>query len=103
MSCFEPDNQIDNSSVALFPFEIRDDDRFSFIIAGSQFDPAKVASSREEIINAFYEASGWTDVEFGDVIYISNYTPNIRMVDCFGIGRVFVAGGTLPSLIIPLY
>ncbi|KAK0434843.1 hypothetical protein EV421DRAFT_1909144 [Armillaria borealis] len=32
------------------------------------------------------------NIEFGDLIYLRPYRPNIRMVDKFGSGRVFVAG-----------
>lgn len=75
------------------PFETLDDDRYSFMAAG-QIDHAKVASNREEYIQAFYETTGRTDIEFGDLIWISDFRPNIRMVDRFGTGRVFVGGGT---------
>ncbi|PBK69100.1 hypothetical protein ARMSODRAFT_1004391 [Armillaria solidipes] len=36
--------------------------------------------------------SGRTDVEFGDLIWISNFQPNVRMVDSYGSGRAFVTG-----------
>lgn len=82
--------------IALRPWEgpnDDDEDRFSFFVAGSELDHAKVASSREELLKSFYETTTRTDVEFGDLIWISNYRPNIRMVDKFGEGRIFVAGG----------
>lgn len=41
----------------------------------------------------FYAITGRTDIEFGEVKCASWYRPNIRMVDRFGEGRVFVAGG----------
>ena len=97
--CFEPDDQTNNPSYSLRAFESRDDDRFNFAIASPRFTHAKVVPSREDVVKAFHEISGWTDVEFGDLTWISNYRPNIRMVDCFGIGRVFVAGGTLPLIL----
>ncbi|KAL1670092.1 FAD binding domain-containing protein [Schizophyllum commune] len=40
----------------------------------------------------FYAITGRTDIEFGEVKCASWYRPNIRMVDRFGEGRVFVAG-----------
>ena len=62
-------------------------------MAGTQFDHQLVASSREEFIKAFYEVSGRTDIEFGKLIWISNYVPNVRMTNSFGKGKVFLAGG----------
>ncbi|KAK0204607.1 FAD binding domain-containing protein [Desarmillaria ectypa] len=80
--------------VSLRPFEIEDDDRYNFMMGGLDFDHDKVASSREELIKLFYEVSGRKDVEFGDLIWMGIWRPNIRMVDKFGEGRVFVAGGS---------
>ncbi|KAK0469981.1 FAD binding domain-containing protein [Desarmillaria tabescens] len=78
--------------VSLRPFEIKDDDRYNFMMGGLDIDHDKVASSREELIKLFYEVSGRRDVEFGDLIWMGIWRPNIRMVDKFGKGRVFVAG-----------
>ncbi|KAL1723963.1 FAD binding domain-containing protein, partial [Schizophyllum commune] len=44
------------------------------------------------LIKDFYAITGRTDIEFGEVKCASWYRPNIRMVDRFGDGRVFVAG-----------
>ncbi|KAI5887200.1 uncharacterized protein SCHCODRAFT_02515850 [Schizophyllum commune H4-8] len=49
-------------------------------------------SNREGMIQAFYEVTGRTDVEFGEQLCGNWWRPNIRMVDSFGEGRVFVAG-----------
>ncbi|KAK0466827.1 FAD binding domain-containing protein [Desarmillaria tabescens] len=79
-------------SVSLRPFEIKDDDRYNFICMGRNVDADKMASSREEFIKRFYEISGRTDVEFGDLIWISNFQPNVRIVNSYGSGRAFVTG-----------
>ncbi|SJL13731.1 uncharacterized protein ARMOST_17179 [Armillaria ostoyae] len=79
-------------SVILRPFETRDDDKYNFICMGRELDADKMASGREEFIKTFYEISGRTDVEFGDLIWISNFQPNVRMVDSYGSGRAFVTG-----------
>ncbi|KAL1736127.1 FAD binding domain-containing protein [Schizophyllum commune] len=44
------------------------------------------------LVEDFYAITGRTDIEFGEVKCASWYRPNIRMVDRFGEGRVFVAG-----------
>ncbi len=60
-------------SVTLRPFETKDDDKYTFICMGRELDAAKMASGREEFIKVFYETSGRTDIEFGDLIWISNF------------------------------
>ncbi|KAJ3881577.1 monooxygenase [Lentinula edodes] len=47
-------------------------------------DIDKISSSRQEMVKAFHELTGRRDIEFGQ--------PNIRMVDRFGEGRVFLVG-----------
>ncbi|PBK99861.1 hypothetical protein ARMGADRAFT_1008343 [Armillaria gallica] len=79
-------------AVTLRPFETKDDDKYTFICMGRELDAAKMASGREEFIKVFYETSGRTDIEFGDLIWISNFHPNVRMVDSYGSGRAFVTG-----------
>ncbi|KAK0202449.1 FAD binding domain-containing protein [Desarmillaria ectypa] len=79
-------------AVSLRPFETKDDDKYTFICMGRDLDTDKMASGREEFIKAFYQISGRTDIEFGDLIWISNFQPNVRMVNSYGSGRAFVTG-----------
>lgn len=79
-------------AVTLRPFETKDDDKYTFICMGRELDAAKMSSGREEFIKVFYETSGRTDIEFGDLIWISHFHPNVRMVDSYGSGRIFVTG-----------
>ncbi|KAK0214928.1 FAD binding domain-containing protein [Armillaria fumosa] len=74
--------------------------KYQFFIMGHQMDTTTVASGREAFIKEFYAISGRTDIEFGELVWISNFRgvylagnmPNIRMVDKYGSGRAFVAG-----------
>ncbi|KAJ6553882.1 FAD binding domain-containing protein [Mycena sp. CBHHK59/15] len=50
------------------------------------------AMTRDEFVEEFYTATGRRDVKFGEATWLSNFKPNMRMVDKFGEGRVFVAG-----------
>ncbi|KAK0239563.1 FAD binding domain-containing protein [Armillaria nabsnona] len=77
---------------SLRPYEIPNDDRCYYLGGGVEADPDVMVSSREEFIKSFYEISGRTDIDFGDLIYLRPYRPNVRMVDKFGYGRVYVAG-----------
>ncbi|KAJ7580174.1 FAD binding domain-containing protein [Mycena floridula] len=75
---------------------------FSFIAAGGNNlftflvwvdnEKAKLITGRQELLDLFYEITGRHDVEFGELITLSLWKPNIRMVDSFGKGRAFVAG-----------
>jgi hypothetical protein len=86
---------------SLRPFEIEDDDRYNFILAGRNLEEI---TTREELVKAFCNITGRQDMEFGDLIWISKYVPTIRMVDTFGKGRVFVTGGRrFPLLLLTLF
>ncbi|KIY53608.1 hypothetical protein FISHEDRAFT_32989, partial [Fistulina hepatica ATCC 64428] len=64
---------------------------FSFMISlPGRVD--EVVTGRDKVIDAFYEISGRRDVEFGKLVWLSKYQPNIRMVNDFRMNRVFVAG-----------
>ncbi|KAL0953973.1 hypothetical protein HGRIS_005132 [Hohenbuehelia grisea] len=65
---------------------------FNFILAGDTLDHALLASSQEDLIEYFQTTTGRTDLQYGKFICVSHYKPNIRTVDEFGRGRVFVAG-----------
>lgn len=71
--------------------------KYNFFIRGAEMDLDKVASSTLEELTTFArELSGIQDLEFGELVWIGHWKPNIRMVDKFGEGRVFIAGGGLP-------
>ncbi|KAJ7590558.1 monooxygenase [Mycena floridula] len=81
--------------VSLRPFEIDGDDRFNFITMGvsdHRLDRQEASQTRDDFIKLFYQVSGRTDIEFGELIWISKFQPNVRIVDKFGEGRVFLAG-----------
>ncbi|KAG7445128.1 uncharacterized protein BT62DRAFT_211533 [Guyanagaster necrorhizus] len=79
-------------SVVIRPSEDPAANKYQFFAMGPQLDMTTVASGREAFIKEFYAVSGRTDIEFGELVWISNFRPNIRMVDKFGSGRAFVAG-----------
>ncbi|PPQ97699.1 hypothetical protein CVT26_001882 [Gymnopilus dilepis] len=62
------------------------------LYTGVNVDHKKVAASREALIEDFYELTGRREVKFGNLLWISSYTPNIRTVEQFSVGRCFVAG-----------
>jgi hypothetical protein len=64
---------------------------------GKDVDTAKVSSGRDELLQAFHEITGKKDVDFGEIVWITNFAPQVRMVDKFSHGRVFIAGGEFIS------
>ena len=67
------------------------------LMAGNSTASDKPLDTREGFIEHFYRSTGRTDIEFGELKCASWWRPNIRMVDKFGEGRVFVAGGNIQS------
>ncbi|OCH84203.1 monooxygenase [Obba rivulosa] len=67
------------------------DDYWTLLGAG-QIDHAKIVADRDELIAFVRAVTDRDDIEVGHVKWISEFRPNIRMVDKFGEGRVFVAG-----------
>ncbi|KAJ7115891.1 FAD binding domain-containing protein [Mycena epipterygia] len=65
----------------------------NFLLSGSDIDHAYIVEHPEALASIFVQYTGGRrDLVFGDVVWLSHYRPNIRMVDKFGVGRVFVAG-----------
>ncbi|KAL1680317.1 FAD binding domain-containing protein [Schizophyllum commune] len=71
---------------------------FAVVVGGPEarersLDPLeKPLDTRDGLVEAFYKTTGRTDIEFGELKHASWWRPNIRMVDKFSEGRVFVAG-----------
>ncbi|KAJ8495188.1 hypothetical protein ONZ45_g12974 [Pleurotus djamor] len=64
---------------------------FFVIITGTQDNDALLVD-HEAFVNRMREISGMPDLDCGELAYVAPYTPNMRMVDSFGKGRIFVAG-----------
>ncbi|KAJ7662087.1 FAD binding domain-containing protein [Mycena polygramma] len=65
---------------------------FMFFYTGRSGESAERTITRDEFIEDFYEATGRRDIKFGPATWLSNYRPNMRMVDQMRDGRVFIAG-----------
>lgn len=80
--------------LGLFPSEMPGQ-IFSFYLSGAQLDEEKetiVNGGKDELVKNFCAITGRDDVEYGELVWISLWTPNIRMVESFSKGRVFLAG-----------
>ncbi|KAI4521866.1 hypothetical protein K523DRAFT_417218 [Schizophyllum commune Tattone D] len=71
---------------------------FAVVVGGPKasersMDPSqKPLDTRDGLVEAFYKTTGRTDIEFGELKHASWWRPNIRMVDKFSEGRIFIAG-----------
>ncbi|KAJ7890609.1 hypothetical protein B0H14DRAFT_3105362 [Mycena olivaceomarginata] len=66
---------------------------WSFLLQGPNIDHPYIVEHPEALAPIFVEYTGRRrDIVFGDVVWLSHYRPSVRMVDRFGVGRVFVAG-----------
>ncbi|KAJ3901823.1 FAD binding domain-containing protein [Lentinula edodes] len=78
--------------LSLRPCAIPHKTHLNFFIGGADVNLEKVASNREELVNAIHAITGRDDIKFGKVINLGVWRPNIRMTSSFGKGRVFIAG-----------
>jgi len=67
---------------------------FNFIVGGSHLDNIDEIAASQDTVRAFLrnQTSNRSDIRFGEVVCYSPYKVNIRMVNKFGKGRVFIAG-----------
>ncbi|KAJ6511513.1 FAD binding domain-containing protein [Mycena vitilis] len=65
---------------------------FMFAYSGRPEHLADKTITREEFIEEFYATTKRPDIKFGPTTWLSNWRPNMRMVDSLGSGRVFIAG-----------
>ncbi|KAG6891557.1 hypothetical protein C0992_004415 [Termitomyces sp. T32_za158] len=68
---------------------------FSFVIAGHKVNHGLLSSDEGALRKCFAEKTGSnTSLKFKEIPWVNHYIPNIRMVETFQRGRVFLAGGT---------
>ena len=65
---------------------------FNCVFAGKHLDVTQYNSS-SDVEQLFYKITNRKDVTFGKWSWMSHFVPNMRMVNKFSDGRVFVAGG----------
>ncbi|KIJ07231.1 hypothetical protein PAXINDRAFT_19571 [Paxillus involutus ATCC 200175] len=80
----------DTKSLNIRPSDEIAPDGFQFHMMGSGI--SHLMSDREALFDHIRSITTATDIEFQDLSWISDFRPNVRMVNEFGVGRVFVAG-----------
>ncbi|KAH7928575.1 hypothetical protein BV22DRAFT_192143 [Leucogyrophana mollusca] len=79
------------ATLVLRPTDEVGEDGFQFILLGQGLNSGNLTTNKEELYKCLLEMTG-TEIEFKELIWASEFRPNIRMVNKFGEGRVFVAG-----------
>ncbi|PPQ90774.1 hypothetical protein CVT25_010163 [Psilocybe cyanescens] len=66
---------------------------FNFVVGGKKINHTDLSSSEAILKKCFMDNTGnRSDLKFAEIPWMSHYRPNIRMVQKFGYGRVYVAG-----------
>ncbi|KAG2362728.1 FAD binding domain-containing protein, partial [Suillus spraguei] len=82
--------------LSLRPTDEVGEDGWQFFLYGNELDLTKIVESEELVFEAI-AAIIPTEITFSKVVWMSDFRANIRMVNKFGEGRVFVAGGIIHS------
>ncbi|TFY60899.1 hypothetical protein EVJ58_g4853 [Rhodofomes roseus] len=76
-------------TVILRPTEVKGQ---FFFITGGHVDYSELLADHEKLLKAIRDFIQRDDLIFGNIKYATEYRANARVVDKFGVGRVFVAG-----------
>ncbi|KAH7925919.1 hypothetical protein BV22DRAFT_1128595 [Leucogyrophana mollusca] len=88
---FESEGGKGEKGVMLRPTEEVGEDGFQFVLVWRGVDVSKLVTDKEALYQTIREIIP-TEIEFKELVWASEFRPNIRMVNKFGEGRVFVAG-----------
>ncbi|KAH7883312.1 FAD binding domain-containing protein [Phlebopus sp. FC_14] len=80
-------------SLVLRPTNEVGDNGFQFIvIPGEGNGVQEMVHDNDKLMSFIHNATGLSDIKLDKLNWISEFRPNIRMADKFGVGRIFVAG-----------
>ncbi|KAI6117888.1 hypothetical protein EV401DRAFT_2179727 [Pisolithus croceorrhizus] len=79
--------------IALRPTDELGKDGWQFMMRGRPIDLQGLARDKEALVNCMKGFVGLgDDVKVKEVMWVSDFRPNMRVVNKFGVGRIFVAG-----------
>ncbi|KIM53640.1 hypothetical protein SCLCIDRAFT_428502 [Scleroderma citrinum Foug A] len=88
------------SMVSLRPTDELGSDGYQVLISNTARDLTHLVHNEELLVAYIKDAIGLgDDVKILEVLWLSDFRPNIRMVNRFGVGRVFVAGAYIVLLV----
>ncbi|KAJ7583472.1 monooxygenase [Mycena floridula] len=80
------------ATILAWPGQVKERSLFSVQMAGIELDRQKVISDSDEFRAFFKSQTGRNDIHLKEVVWISEYIPNIRMVDELRKDNVFLVG-----------
>ncbi|KAL4256854.1 Rifampicin monooxygenase-like protein [Pleurotus pulmonarius] len=78
--------------VGLRPTERQNDTLVNFSIGGPRVPLRDLIANHQALSEYIIRKTGWVKLEFGRLVHVEHWRPNIRMADSFSKGRVFIAG-----------
>ncbi|KAJ6581605.1 FAD binding domain-containing protein, partial [Mycena capillaripes] len=85
-------------SVFLRPTGVPNLFALSLTLCGSNIDYERLMKDRETLQHNIASVTGRTDLKVTDVVWITQWSPNIRTVDKFSVGHCFVVGAHIHSI-----
>ncbi|KAI6033343.1 FAD binding domain-containing protein [Pisolithus marmoratus] len=91
--CWHIFGQMSQDLVTLRPTDELGKDGWQIIMSGGITDLQGLTHDREAFVNCIHDFIGLRDeVKVKEVMWVSEFGPNMRMVNKLGVGRIFVAG-----------
>ncbi|KAI6003387.1 hypothetical protein EDC04DRAFT_1022101 [Pisolithus marmoratus] len=86
--------QMSQDVVTVRPTDELGKDGWNFVMVSHRVDPKGLVRDEEALVKCINDFIGLgDDVKVKEVMWVSEFRPNMRMVNKFGVGRIFVAGG----------
>ncbi|KAI5988794.1 FAD binding domain-containing protein, partial [Pisolithus albus] len=85
--------QTSQDAISLRPPDELGNDGWQFVVVNPSFDGQDLAQDETALVDHIKDFTGLgDDVTIKEVMWVSGFRPNIRMVNKFSVGRAFVAG-----------
>ncbi|KAI6117898.1 FAD binding domain-containing protein [Pisolithus croceorrhizus] len=87
------DRDLAISRISFRPTDELGKDGWQFGMSSRTLDLKGLVRDEEALVNCIQDFAGFgDDVKVKEVMWVSDFRPNMRMVNKFGVGRIFVAG-----------
>ncbi|KAK7051546.1 hypothetical protein VNI00_004525 [Paramarasmius palmivorus] len=83
---------VTDKTLALRPYKRNGKLYYWFFCGGANIDIHAIEEQRDRLVEVMYGVIGKRDIEFGALVSYGLWRSNIRMVDKFNVGRIFLGG-----------
>ncbi|KAK7051550.1 hypothetical protein VNI00_004529 [Paramarasmius palmivorus] len=88
---FDGESNVD-ICLAMRPYKRNGKQYFWFICGGANVDVQAIEGNKDRLVEIIYDIIGKKEVVFGDLVAYGTWRSNVRMVNKFNEGRVFLGG-----------